>query len=193
LNIYILLDRSGSMQSLWSEAVGSINGYVSKLKPKTNIHFAVFDSVSYDVVQTVKAKDWIEVNSDTIQPRGGTPLYDACGRIMAEAEKANSKKTVLVVMTDGFENASHEYTQKQIKDRVSEWEKKNWEVVFLGANFDSVESVSSSIGVAATKTINYSAGNFDKGMEVLLRSTAAYASGTAFNFTDRDKTEAQGK
>lgn len=191
MNVYILLDRSGSMSTLWNEAIGSINGYVDELKNSDKVHFAVFDSVSHDVIRDGKVKDWTDVTADEVSPRGGTPLYDSCGKIMAVAEEANAKKTVLVVMTDGYENASHEHTQASIKAKVKQFEEKGWEVLFLGANFDSVEAVSGSVGVMASKTMNIGAGNMMDAMRSLSSYTTAYAStGAAINFTNEDKMKA---
>lgn len=191
MNVYILLDRSGSMATLWNEAIGSINGYVKTLKPATKVHLAVFDSVSHDVVRDCKAKEWTEVSALEFQPRGGTPLYDSVGVIMSAAEKANAKKTVLVVMTDGYENASKEHTQASIKARVKQFEDRSWEVVFLGANFDAVETVSGGLGVGAGKTMNIAAGNLRSGFETLSTYTASYAAtGQAINFSDADKVKA---
>ena len=191
MNVYILLDRSGSMASLWDEALGSINGYITKLKPSTKVHLAVFDSVSHDVVRDVKAKEWTDVTAEEIQPRGGTPLYDSCGKIMAVAESDNAKKTVLVVMTDGYENSSKEHTQTSIKAKVKAFEDKKWEVLFLGANFDAVESVSGSVGVNVSKTMNISAGNMARSMDMLSAYTTSYAAtGASINFTNEDKMKA---
>jgi uncharacterized protein YegL len=188
MNVYILLDRSGSMSSLWAEAIGSVNGYVSKLKPLTKVNFAAFDSVSYDVVRDCKVKDWVEVSPTELTARGSTPLFDACGKMMALAESENAKKTILVVMTDGYENASKEYSQAAIQAKVKEFEDKKWEVIFLGANLDSVESVSGSVGVAANKTMNYGAGQFMRGMETLATSSMAYQStGASIVFDDATK------
>lgn len=188
MNIYILLDRSGSMETLWNEALGSINGYVDELMNDDNVHLAVFDSVTHDVVRDCKVKDWIDVTREEITPRGGTPLYDSCGKVMALAESANSEKTLLVVMTDGYENASQEYTQAAIKAKIKQWEDKKWEVVFLGANFDAVDSVSGAIGVAGNKTLNYGVGNFARGMTTLAAATTAYSTmDSAINFTEVDK------
>ena len=188
MNIYILLDRSGSMETMWNEALGSINGYIKKLKKSDQIHLAAFDNVSHDIVRDCKAKDWKDITREEINPRGGTPLYDSCGKIMTLAESYGGKKALLVVMTDGYENASQEYTQAAIKAKVKSWEEKKWEVVFLGANFDSVETVSGSVGVASGKTLNYGAGNFARGMDMLSTVTAAYATtGASINFTDADK------
>ena len=188
MDVYILLDRSGSMSTLWNEAIGSINGYVEKLDPEDKVHFAVFDSVSHDLVQAARAKDWKKVDEKSIGPRGGTPLYDSCGQIMTLAETMNTEKTLLVVMTDGYENASHEHTQASIKAKVKAWEDRKWEVVFLGANFDDVASVSNSVGVVGSKTMNYTAGNFMRGMDTLAVASTMYASaGTAINFTEEQK------
>jgi uncharacterized protein with von Willebrand factor type A (vWA) domain len=191
MNVYILLDRSGSMSTLWDEAVGSINGYVKTLKPSTKVHLAVFDSVSHDVARDCKAKDWVDVSSLEFQPRGSTPLYDSVGKVMALADEAKAKKTILVVMTDGYENCSKEHTQASIKARVSQFEAKKWEVIFLGANFDAVESVSGSLGVGAGKTMNIAAGNLRSGFDTLSMYSAAYAStGQSINFTSEDKIKA---
>jgi uncharacterized protein with von Willebrand factor type A (vWA) domain len=194
MNVYILLDRSGSMQSLWTEALSSINGYVKKLKDKDQIYLAVFDNLSHETIRDCKVKDWKDVTNEDAQPRGGTPLYDSCGRIMSLAEDIKAKKSMLVVMTDGYENASQEYSQAAIKAKVKAWEEKKWEVVFLGASFDSVESVSGSVGVASGKTLNYGVGNFARGMDMLAASTMAYAAtGASINFTEADKVSLQTK
>ena len=189
MNVYILLDRSGSMTSLWNEAVGSINAYVSKLKKRDKVLLATFDN-EYEVVRDCEVADWKDVSDKDILPRGTTALYDSCGKIMEEAEKRDSKKTMLVVMTDGFENASQEYRLDAIKAKIANWDDRKWEVVFLGANFDSVESVSGSLGVAGSKTLNYGVGNFMRGMETLACSTALYSTeGTAVNFSNDVKSK----
>lgn len=190
MRVYILLDRSGSMVTLWNEAINSINHYVSKLNKKDHVHFVVFDGEGYDVLRDSVVGKWTEVSPDEVTPRGTTPLYDACGKIMAKAESYKSKKTLLVVMTDGYENCSSEFNRQTIQTKMDSWKDKNWEIVFLGANFQSVESVSSSLGVGANKTLNYSVGNFTKGMDILIKSTVAYGSSSGLcgiNFTDDDK------
>lgn len=193
MNVYILLDRSGSMSTLWDEALGSINQYITKLKKTDKVHMAVFDN-EYDVIRECKAKDWIDVTNEDAQPRGVTALYDSVGKIMASAEEADSRKTVLVVMTDGYENASKEHTQTSIKAKVKQFEDKGWEVIFLGANFDAVESVSGSVGVMASKTMNIAAGSMRGAFDTLSAYTNSYAvTGQAINFTEADKLKAVSK
>jgi len=191
MNVYLLLDRSGSMSTLWSEAIGAINGYVGNLKKKDYVHLAVFDSSGYDVIRDMKVEDWEDIDANEVQPGGTTPLYDSCAKIMQTAEDDNAKKTILVVMTDGHENASKEHTQASIKAKVKLFEDKKWEVIFLGANFDAVESVSGSVGVMASKTMNIGAGNLRDAMHTLSSYSAGYATtGASINFTAEDKLKA---
>lgn len=188
MNVYILLDRSGSMSTLWSEALGSINNYVTKLKKSDKVYLAAFDD-QYEIIRECKAGDWKEVTNDDAQPRGMTALFDSCGKIMTLAEENDVRKTMLVVMTDGHENASREYNQAAIKAKVKQFEDKKWEVVFLGANFDQVDAVSGGLGLVAGKSMNVAAGNLMRGFDTLSTYTQAYAAtGAAINFTDADKT-----
>lgn len=190
MNVYILLDRSGSMAGLWDEALGSINSYVAKLKKKDNVFLSAFDN-EYEVVRDCKAEGWVDITNDDLQPRGMTALYDSCGKIMAKAEEDGAKKTILVVMTDGHENASREHSQASIKARIKQFEDKKWEVIFLGANFDAVDSVSGGLGLMASKSMNIAAGNLSRGFDTLSSYTSMYAAtGQAINFTQDDKTQA---
>ena len=187
MNVYILLDRSGSMSSLWGEALGSINAYVAKLKKKDNVFLAAFDN-EYQVVRDCKVEGWDDITNDDVTPRGMTALFDSCGKIMAKAEEDGAKKTILVVMTDGHENASKEHNQASIKAKVKQFEDNKWEVIFLGANFDAVDSVSGGLGLVGSKSMNIAAGNLSRGFDTLSAYTASYATtGAAINFTDADK------
>lgn len=190
MNVYILLDRSGSMSTLWNEALGSINNYVTKLKKSDKVYLAAFDD-QYEIIRESKAGDWKEVTNEDAQPRGMTALYDSCGKIMSLAEENDVRKTMLVVMTDGHENASREYNQAAIKEKVKAFEAKSWEVVFLGANFDAVDAVSGGFGLVQSKSINISSGNMMRSFDTLSTYTQSYAAtGAAINFTDADKAQA---
>ena len=196
LSVFILLDKSGSMASQWNEAIGSINGYVAKLDPATQIQLDAFDSLSYDEVRNCTAKKWKKVTNEDVKPGGSTPLYDSCARIMTKGEATQSKKMVLVVMTDGEENASHEHNKESIKARIKMWENKEWPVVVLGANFDAVDTVSGYVGVLKGRSMNMTTGNYAASMDRLATHTSVYTSsiGTAedFMFNDEDRAVASG-
>ena len=123
MQAYILLDRSGSMQSLWVEALSSVNAFAKELANKTDgpvvdshVTLAVFDSqeaLQFDVLRKKQpALHWDNVTDKDASPRGMTPLLDAMVRIISLAESDNPDKAIIVVMTDGQENASREVTRE---------------------------------------------------------------------------------
>ena len=192
MNVYILLDRSGSMSGMWEEALGSINGYVKALKAETKVFLAVFDN-EYKVIRNTTAGEWEDLTDEDATPRGNTPLFDSAARIMYRAIDDNAKKTVVVVMTDGGENASLNFKQSDVKNLASALEKKKWELIFLGADFDRVGDVATqNFGVAANKFTNIKPGNMREYMTTTLAaSTDSYAyDNKAINITAEDKRKA---
>lgn len=190
MNVYILLDRSGSMDNLWKEALGSINAYVEKLSKETKVYMAVFDT-EYDVVRQSNAGSWKPITKDEIAPCGMTALFDASARIMQHAIDDNADKAVIVVMTDGEENSSRNFKQLDVKSLVSKLDQRKYELVFLGANFDKVGDVAQTYGKGADKFMNITAKNMYNTMSgTLAASTHNYATGRAMSFTEEDKKEA---
>ncbi len=192
MNLYILLDRSGSMEGMWEEALGSINAYVKELAPNTKVFLAAFDA-DYQVVRNTTVSHWDPLSRADVNPRGSTRLFDSAARIMWRALDDNAERTVVLVMTDGYENASQYFKQSQIKQLVGEVTKKNWEVIFLGANFDKVGDVASDFGLASSKFTNVSKGSMMNYMSTSLSdATRSYAAGAALNIDDDAKGIATG-
>jgi hypothetical protein len=191
MNAYILLDRSGSMETLWTEAIGSINGYVENLPNKAKVMLALFDNVSYDVIRDTTAKEWKNLDSKEFEPRGGTPLFDSSARMMQRILDDNPERAVFVVMTDGFENASQNFKQADVKSLSDQLKKKNYEVIFLGANFDKVGDVALNYGVAANKFTNITPMNLRGTMADVSHMSASYmTTGAAINISDDIKMKA---
>jgi len=185
MHAYILLDRSGSMQSLWIEALSSVNAYAKELTNKTDgktvdahVTLAVFDGqegLQFDVLRKKQpALHWETVTDKDASPRGMTPLLDALIRVIALADADNPQKAVIVVMTDGQENASREVTREGVKAALDRVKAKGWEVVFLGANFDNI-SDASAVGVAGAKQMAMAEGTIGASMERLAQKSRAYA------------------
>lgn len=198
LNAYILLDRTGSMAGRWDEALSSVNAYVEQLakeKTKACITLVLFDSyeagLSFDIVRDKCAPaKWLKVSNVDAMPRGMTPLYDAVGKLVSAAEKEDAKKTVLVVMTDGEENASREYTRDSAKAALARCKTKGWQVVFLGADFDAVAQAN-TVGVAMANSLNMRAGNYQSVASNLASMSMAYATmDTHMVFSDKDREDA---
>lgn len=198
VHAYILLDRSGSMQSLWTEALSSVNAYAKELDNKTDgdavdakVTLAVFDDqagMQFDVLRKdVPALHWQNVTDAEASPRGMTPLLDAIGRVVSLAETDNPDKAIIVVMTDGMENASREVTREGAKAALDRVRKKGWEVVFLGANFDNI-SDAQSVGVGAARQMSMAPGHMDQTMRMFAKKSRGYfARKAAVEFDEADR------
>lgn len=143
IDILVILDRSGSMQSAKSDHEGGLRSFVNDqrdLEGDVRFTFTQFDSENpceliYDRIPIQ------QVGEIRLIPRGGTPLLDAIGRAVSHLEAHQAKTppemTVAIIITDGQENASEEWTKDRIRARITELEKRNWTFLFLGANIDA--------------------------------------------------------
>lgn len=197
---FILLDRSGSMGSKWAETLGAINGYVKKLADDGaagKITVATFDSMEelkFEIIRDgVSIKKWEDLTDKDASPRGVTPLFDAIARIVSLAEGGAAKKSVLIVVTDGHENASKEVTKEGAKAALDRFKARGWQVVFLGADFDAFGQAG-SVGVSASSTLTTSGGNYGAAMNSLATMRTSYAAfGTSMKFSEDDRAKAVGK
>lgn len=191
-SVYILLDRSASMQSQWKEAIGSVNGYVENLPSDTNVYVAVFDNIGHNTVRNTTVKKWKDIHTEEVAPRGGTPLFDSAARVMHRILDDNPDRAIFVVMTDGEENSSQFFKQADVKKLTIDLEKEQYEVIFLGANFDKVGVSAAQFGLADNKYANIGIQNLNKVMRgtVAASSTNYLNTGAAMNFTDDMKKEA---
>ncbi|MEO1027751.1 MAG: vWA domain-containing protein [Pseudomonadota bacterium] len=200
LHSYILLDRTGSMSGIWEEALTSVNAYAKSVGEEeegekdfeTKVSVAVFDAqdgLQFDVLRKqVNSDNWTDVTNDEAHPRGMTPLFDAIGRLVAMAEADAPEKAVLVIMTDGHENASREMTGEGAKKALERAEKRGWEVVFLGAEFAAF-SDADQVGVSRSKQMAVGAGQFSETMQRLSKKSRGYAKGeqnVEFDAEDRE-------
>lgn len=200
MKAYILLDRSGSMATNWVETIGSLNAYVEglaadKATKKAEITVAAFDSQEpYKVLrESVKASEWSNILVGEAAPRASTPLYDAIGKLVDTVRTAAPKKATIVVITDGAENASREVGKDAAKAMLDDMRGKNFDVVFIGANFDAFGQ-SASLGTQSGQTLNMTAGNYQSAMRGLAMRSSSYAStGTVASFSDEDRKKAAGK
>lgn len=205
---FILLDRSGSMSRRWAEALSSVNAYVAQLatdKVDTGVTLAVFDTfgaptsagllpVAFQIVRDrVIPSTWHPVSDVDARPRGGTPLNDATGKIVALANAGNYDKVAIIIMTDGEENASQELTTAQAKKLLDDCRAKGWQVVFLGANFDNVRQAA-TYGTDVRNTVVAASGNFVGTMTSTASKRAAYGlTGEAMAFSPEEQLAAKTK
>lgn len=165
-SINVIMDASGSMQPLQSDTIGSFNQFLQEQKELPDQ--AVFSLTVFNTKPTV-VHDFVELasvpnlNPKIYAPSGGTALLDAMGtaidklgqRLAAMPEEERPSKQIILVITDGQENASSEYSLEQIKTMVKhQQEVYSWVFVFMGANIDAF-STGTGLGVAGNNTMNY--------------------------------------
>ena len=168
VQIICILDRSGSMQSLAADTIGGYNSFIEKQKQqsgKAEVTTVLFDDQYEKISDGVDLAKVEELTSAQYYARGNTALLDAVGRtIMDTLGKMErdgicpAKRRVLVmIMTDGYENASKEYSKAAVKTLVEATTNDyKWNYIFIGANIDSVAEAG-SIGIKARHAKNYSA------------------------------------
>ncbi len=150
-HLYILLDRSGSMESIARDVIGGYNTFIREQKKEgsdVRVTLVQFDSGDRQEILAagVPIDEIVELTPETFVPRGGTPLLDATGqlinraRVNEELRAQNSlpaEDIVFVTITDGEENESSEFTLTRIKEMIEECETKGWTFVFLSAALDA--------------------------------------------------------
>jgi len=164
--LVFILDRSGSMGGLESDTIGGFNSLIGKQKKEEGeavVSTILFDD-KVDVIHDRKdIKDIPALTEKDYYVRGCTALLDAVGSAINHISSVQNKtdeedrpsKTLFVITTDGLENASKEYSFKDIKNLISRHkEKDNWEFMFLGANIDAI-GVASDMGISKDMAANY--------------------------------------
>jgi Mg-chelatase subunit ChlD len=158
----IILDESGSMHGLEKMSVDGVNETIQTIKSaaeanpeqKQMFSFLTFSGMRpnerpYRVHTLLSEISQVkEISLNDYQPRGNTPLWDTMGIALRTLEKEVGEDAIalVTVITDGYENASREYTGKMIKDLVSRLDEKGWVFTYIGANQD-VEAVAATIAI----------------------------------------------
>lgn len=184
MNIFIALDRSGSMGgNRWTDTISSLNEYINGLKSakiEGRATIVAFDSVDGKTrleKLELSIPYFEKLSEDWVHPAGMTPLYDAAAHVMDLALASKDDRNVVVILTDGMENTSKEHTQGSIKAKTELMQSKGYEVIFLGANFD-VSGYTQGAGLASTKMRSFDMSDYNvrnATIGTLMNATVAYA------------------
>lgn len=174
-HVTYVIDRSGSMATVWADTLGGLKQFISDQKKepgKCTLSLYAFDNL----IETPLDFSNIGIVSESVEdfgiaPRGGTALYDAIGKAVTEtgaklaaiSESERPGKVLVVVQTDGEENSSREYRSAAIQALIKEQETKyNWQFMFIGASLASVTSATRDLGFSAQTTTFYDVKNTSK-------------------------------
>lgn len=191
-DITIVLDRSGSMDSIKDDIIGGYNTFLKQQREipgECLISLIQFDSndpheVVYEGIPLLEAP---ELTGKTFVPRGGTPLLRAIdaaidctgSRLAARPEVERPEKVIFVIITDGEENASgSEYPKARIARKIEhQREKYKWQIVFLGTDFDAfAEAGGLNVTRSSTAAFHKSASGVAKTYGLMASSIGSYRS-----------------
>lgn len=166
VQIICILDRSGSMYPVTEDTIGGYNSFLHKQKQKkgrAEVTTVLFDDQYEKIVDAKDIQQVPELTGKEYYSRGSTALLDAIGRTitttfgkMNQEEICPAKRRVLfLIMTDGQENDSREYTKAAVKSLINTASKDyKWNFIFMGANIDSVAEAA-AIGINADHAVDY--------------------------------------
>jgi len=164
VHVSILMDRSGSMSGMADDVVGGFNSFVADQRNHPGgcrLTVVQFDGQDpYEVVRdAVDIGAVAEMGLQDYKPRGMTPLLDALGNLLRSAEKrladlGTAEDQIVVVFTDGHENASTSWTRHALFELIEAKKAEGWTFVFMGANQDSY-ATGGDLGIDRGNTQNY--------------------------------------
>ena len=153
MDVVFILDRSGSMSGSEADTIGGFNSYLKKNRKKNYLVTTIlFDDRYEKLYEQEKISEVEDLDEKTYYVRGCTALLDAVGKSIKLMEKKAKGKVLFAITTDGYENASREYSKEQIKEMITGH--SDWEFMYIGADIDSYEEAS-AIGISADHTANY--------------------------------------
>lgn len=163
-----IIDRSGSMSGLESSTINNYNEVLQKQKKECGeaLITTVLFSDDYNLIhERCDLKDLKALEKADFLAFGMTALMDAVGNTIMKIQNAQRdmedsekpEKTVFVIITDGEENCSSEFTAAKIKKLITKKKEENgWEFMFLGANIDTMKTAE-SYGIDLKRAINFKA------------------------------------
>ena len=177
----IIIDESGSMQSIKTAAIDSVNETIQTIDSAQRnnddqehyVSLVTFNNNVKTVYECVPVDEVKELTTTTYRPRCSTALYDAMGISLnaLRAKVAKEDKVLVTVVTDGYENASVEYSGTAIKALVEELKTQGWIFAYIGANQD-VEEVAAKISISNTLSFKATKAGV-KGMSDIVSSSRA--------------------
>lgn len=194
-HIAIILDRSGSMITVKDDTEGGLRAFLEtqhEAPGQTTVSLYQFDDKYEAVYERTPLAD---IPAFTLRPRGATALLDAVGRTittlgehLADTQEADRPgEVIVVILTDGHENASAEYTKTAVKNLITrQQDSYGWKFVFLGADQDAF-AAAGGIGIRADSTLSYTSANTRASMTSAGHMVARGTKTGLYAFTDDER------
>ncbi|MBS1659139.1 MAG: VWA domain-containing protein [Bacteroidetes bacterium] len=163
----VILDESGSMGTIRQKTIDTFNELMSgndslvaeNPDQEHRITFVTFNGDGIrEVFFNAPLNNDLRLTKETYQPRHSTPLFDAMGSSILKVKHllygVPNHAVNVTILTDGMENASREFTGKEIKRMVEDLKCRNWAFVYYGTDQD-VDAVADQIGISRTNREYY--------------------------------------
>lgn len=204
IELVMILDKSGSMHGLEADTIGGFNAMIEKEKKlgiDVRVTTVLFNDKMDRLYEHREIRSVRPLTERTYETGGTTALLDAVGDTILHMEQSGAAdrqgtKVIVVIITDGMENASTEFTKAKVKELISDkQEKAGWDFIYLGANIDAAEEAD-AIGVRKANAVTYkntSSGvraNYDAvGVYVAERAGGDKESGAWKDHVEKDETK----
>jgi hypothetical protein len=181
MQISFILDETGSMEAFKSQTISGFNEYVETLRRDKNSQGALFTLTKFNsdkveiVHQGIALADVVLLDDKNYHPNMNTPLYDAVGRTINAIKSKKGEMVLVIIQTDGQENASQEFTRTTIFDLIEQKKKDGWTFVFLGADQDAY-AASDKMGIPVGNTANYTGAKTGAMMNRVAMASVNYTS-----------------
>ena len=164
--LVFILDKSGSMSGLEADTIGGYNSMLSKQQAEEGecrITTLLFNNSFHLLHDRIDLKAVGPITENEYRVGGSTALLDAIGLTVDKignaqkntAEDYRAEKVLVVIITDGEENSSREYSSDKVKMMIERQKNRfGWEFIFLGANIDSVETAG-RFGIGRNRAVDY--------------------------------------
>ena len=207
VKVVFVIDESGSMYMSSKETINGINEFLQDQNKNSEgeceVSFYKFNSKINKVFEHISLKDVAYLTEEDYIPGGMTALYDALGVAIDDTgvylsnlnEDDRPSKVIVVVITDGEENSSKEYTLDTVKDMIKEQEEKyNWTFVYLGIDITNMEDAT-SLGINHTASLSrgMTKGAYNMLSNVTSNYRSSFLDGEAYMFLSKslDNTNAE--
>ena len=200
-HISVILDRSGSMETIRTDVIGGFNAFLARQQQEpgqATLSLVQFDSQNpYEVLlHFVPLREGPPLSQERYVPRAMTPLLDALGRGIADLDATLSAmpaaqrpgQIVMVVVTDGLENASREFTHTRVRALLETHQAQGWRFVFLSADLAALDEAE-SIGFTAQRSMAFDPDRqgTDSMWDSVSQSTSDYRRGRSGDMSFRDE------
>ncbi|MFN5634820.1 MAG: VWA domain-containing protein [Flavobacteriia bacterium] len=186
---HFIVDQSGSMSGSEAQTIEGFNAQLLTLQRLRNefpeneyvVSVTYFEDEVMDIIKFQSVENIALLNRDNYKPGGLTALLDGMGKSITAVKDKYGREiendqasVVIVVLTDGGENASKFYTRPLIAEMIKELDATGkWTFSFLGADFDAVRA-SQDLNIRRENIMSFSKANYSAMMADMSNSIVEY-------------------